>query len=82
MTVDKTTVDTIKMSELEKENIRLKERLFRSQERLDWMESEVDSLKERIRELHRMLDAEYLSDTESIRFIDSHSLESYEKEER
>lgn len=68
---------------LEQENIRLKEKLFKSEEQVEWMEHEIRSLRERNTELQRLMANEILSDGgESINFSDIHTLEAFEKEER
>lgn len=63
---------------LEQENIRLKEKLFKSEEQVEWMEHEIRSLRERNTELQRLMANEILSDGgESINFSDIHTLGMY-----
>ncbi|CAO3646961.1 unnamed protein product [Mucor hiemalis] len=68
---------------LEQENIRLKEKLFKSEEQVEWMEHEIRSLREKNSELQRLMANDILSDGgESISFSDNHTLEAFEREER
>jgi hypothetical protein len=60
---------------LEQENIRLKEKLFKVQEQIEWMDHEITSLREKNTELQRLFVNDFLSDGgESIVFSDHHTL--------
>lgn len=60
---------------LEQENIRLKEKLFKAQEQIEWMDHEIRALREKNTELQRLFASDFLSDGgESIIFPDHHTL--------
>jgi hypothetical protein len=80
---------------LEQENIRLKEKLFKSEQRVELMEHEIQSLRHKYTQLKQFIDSEL----DEIQFLDRRSLgnfvyiyniediyvytlESYEMEER
>ncbi|KAI9351627.1 hypothetical protein BD770DRAFT_393682 [Pilaira anomala] len=67
---------------LEQENIRLKEKIFKTNEKMEWMQHEIDHLRERNSELQRLFAHDFLSDTDSINFSDQRTLDAYEREER
>ncbi|CAO3619167.1 unnamed protein product [Mucor fragilis] len=63
---------------LEQDNIRLKERLFNSENQIELMQHEIQSLKQSNKELKRVL----ARDDAELRFLDHQALEAYEREER
>ncbi|CAO0789412.1 unnamed protein product [Mucor circinelloides] len=63
---------------LEQDNIRLKERLFNSENQIELMQHEIQSLKQRNKELKSLL----TRDDAELRFLDHQASEAYEREER
>lgn len=59
---------------LEQENIRLKEKIFKTNEKMEWMQHEIDHLRERNSELQRLFAHDFLSDADSINFSDQRTL--------
>lgn len=60
---------------LEQENIKLKEKLFKAQEKIEWMDHELISLRDKNSELQRLFANDFLSDGgESIIFSDNRAL--------
>lgn len=60
---------------LEQENIRLKERLFNSEEQVELMGHEIKCLREKNTELQKLMVSDFLTDgEEDINFSDHHTL--------
>ncbi|KAL9549650.1 hypothetical protein MBANPS3_005108 [Mucor bainieri] len=64
---------------LEQDNIRLKERLFKSENLIELMQHEIQSLKQSNKDLKSVLTRD---DADELRFLDHQALEAYEREER
>ncbi|GAA5810194.1 hypothetical protein MFLAVUS_003613 [Mucor flavus] len=59
---------------LEQENIRLKEKLYKTNEKVELMQHEIDHLRENNSELQRLFAHDFLSDVDSITFSDHRTL--------